>query len=144
MKPLFRRRSSHERGVAVDKIFFVGLKQTVESIVLRMRKQCAQSNGFVFPRRPSESQHQVPDRKGRDERAAVDNLVLADKRANTVQQALIEAGVSSDRISTDSYGKERPSSTESNEVCCQENREHILYTRSDEAVKTGTWLCRNA
>lgn len=66
-----------------------------------------------------------------DERGSIEyNLALGDNRANAVKQALVEAGVSSDRISTVSYGKERPFCTEHSEVCWQENRQgHFVYQK---------------
>lgn len=36
------------------------------------------------------------------------NLALGERRANSVRKALINIGISSDRVSTISYGKERP------------------------------------
>jgi len=50
------------------------------------------------------------------------NLALGDKRANSVRDFLIGQGVSSDRIDTVSYGKERPFCQEQSEACWQLNR----------------------
>ncbi len=66
-----------------------------------------------------------------DERGSTEyNLALGDKRANTVKDALTQAGVAADRIRTISYGKEKPFCTESNEQCWQENRRaHFVYQK---------------
>jgi peptidoglycan-associated lipoprotein len=66
-----------------------------------------------------------------DERGSTEyNLTLGDERANAVKTALIQAGVEASRINTISYGKEKPSCTESNEACWQQNRRgHFALTR---------------
>ncbi len=64
-----------------------------------------------------------------DERGSTEyNLALGDNRANAVKNALVQDGISADRIRTISYGKEKPFCTESNEQCWQENRRaHFVY-----------------
>ena len=64
-----------------------------------------------------------------DERGSTEyNLALGDNRANATKQALVQLGVSGDRIRTISYGKEKPFCTESNETCWQQNRRgHFVY-----------------
>jgi peptidoglycan-associated lipoprotein len=58
-----------------------------------------------------------------DERGSTEyNLGLGDRRANAVKQFLVSAGVSADRLSTVSFGKEKPFCMESNEACWQQNR----------------------
>ncbi len=58
-----------------------------------------------------------------DERGSTEyNLVLGDRRANAVKQYLNSLGISADRLSTVSYGKEKPVCMESNEDCWQKNR----------------------
>jgi peptidoglycan-associated lipoprotein len=66
-----------------------------------------------------------------DERGSIEyNLALGDNRANSAKQALVAAGVGADRIHTVSYGKERPSCTEHNEECWQQNRRaHFVYQK---------------
>jgi peptidoglycan-associated lipoprotein len=66
-----------------------------------------------------------------DERGSTEyNLALGDRRANSVKNALSQAGVSASRIKTISYGKEKPFCTESNETCWQQNRRgHLLYQK---------------
>jgi peptidoglycan-associated lipoprotein len=66
-----------------------------------------------------------------DERGSTEyNLALGSNRADTVKNALIQAGVAGDRIKTFSYGKEKPFCTESNESCWQQNRRgHFVYEK---------------
>ena len=66
-----------------------------------------------------------------DERGSTEyNLALGTSRADAVKNALIQAGVGGSRIKTISYGKERPSCTESNETCWQQNRRgHFVYEK---------------
>jgi len=66
-----------------------------------------------------------------DERGSTEyNLALGDNRANAVKNALVQAGVSADRIRTISYGKEKPFCAESNEQCWQQNRRgHFAYQK---------------
>ena len=59
------------------------------------------------------------------------NLVLGEKRAKAVRNYLVELGISANRLSVVSYGKERPSCMEHAESCYQQNR------RGHLAVKTG-------
>ena len=58
-----------------------------------------------------------------DERGTIEyNLALGERRANNTKQYLISLGVSSYRISTISYGKERPSDPGHNEEAWAKNR----------------------
>jgi peptidoglycan-associated lipoprotein len=58
-----------------------------------------------------------------DERGSTEyNLALGDRRAGAVKQYLVSLGISADRISTVSFGKEKPFCTQSNESCWQQNR----------------------
>jgi peptidoglycan-associated lipoprotein len=58
-----------------------------------------------------------------DERGSTEyNLALGTNRADSVKNALIQAGVSGDRVKTITMGKEKPFCTESNESCWQQNR----------------------
>jgi peptidoglycan-associated lipoprotein len=58
-----------------------------------------------------------------DERGSTEyNLVLGDRRATAVKSYLVQLGISADRLTTTSLGKERPFCTESNEECWQRNR----------------------
>lgn len=53
------------------------------------------------------------------------NLALGARRAQAVKQYLVSAGVFSNRITTVSYGKERPVSLCSNESCWSVNRRGV-------------------
>ena len=53
------------------------------------------------------------------------NLDLGARRANSVKEYLVSLGVSSDRVDTISYGKERPICTESDESCWAQNRRGV-------------------
>jgi peptidoglycan-associated lipoprotein len=58
------------------------------------------------------------------------NIALGSSRAESVKQALVQEGVSADRVRTISYGKERPFCTEDNEQCWQQNRvDHFAFDR---------------
>lgn len=61
------------------------------------------------------------------------NLALGARRANSVKEYLMSQRVSSGRIETVSYGKERPVCTESNENCWSQNRRAVT-TISGAAV----------
>jgi peptidoglycan-associated lipoprotein len=65
-----------------------------------------------------------------DERGSTEyNLALGDNRANAAKSALVQAGVSADRIRTISYGKEKPFCTDHDEACWQQNRRaHFVMT----------------
>jgi peptidoglycan-associated lipoprotein len=58
-----------------------------------------------------------------DERGSAEyNLGLADRRATTTKEFLVQLGVPANRLTTVSFGKERPQCTEANESCWQRNR----------------------
>ncbi len=58
-----------------------------------------------------------------DERGSAEyNLGLGDRRSTTTREFLVQLGVPAERLKSISYGKERPSCTESNEACWQKNR----------------------
>lgn len=58
-----------------------------------------------------------------DERGTIEyNLALGEKRANSVRNYLISLGVEGSRLSTISYGKERPLDSRSNEQAWAQNR----------------------
>lgn len=58
------------------------------------------------------------------------NLALGARRANAVRDFLVSQGVDASRISTVSYGKERPSCTQSTESCWAQNRNGITVITS--------------
>ena len=53
------------------------------------------------------------------------NLALGEKRAQAVKNYLISLGISSDRVSTISYGKERPAVIGSNDGAWAQNRRSV-------------------
>jgi peptidoglycan-associated lipoprotein len=53
------------------------------------------------------------------------NLALGARRANAVKEYLVSQGVSTARVETISYGKERPICTESDEACWAQNRRGV-------------------
>lgn len=58
-----------------------------------------------------------------DDRGSAEyNLALGENRANAARTALVNAGVSSDRMRVVSYGKEKQFCTEETESCWQQNR----------------------
>ncbi|HWT87586.1 MAG TPA: peptidoglycan-associated lipoprotein Pal [Candidatus Angelobacter sp.] len=66
-----------------------------------------------------------------DERGSTEyNLALGDRRAAAVKQFLVSQGVGADRMSTVSFGKEKPFCMESVEACWQQNRRgHFVMAR---------------
>lgn len=65
-----------------------------------------------------------------DERGSVEyNLALGERRAKSVYEYLVSLGVSADRMTSVSFGKEIPVCTESNEDCWARNRRaHFAVT----------------
>ncbi len=58
-----------------------------------------------------------------DERGTAEyNLALGDRRAKSAMKFLTAMGIGAERISTISYGEERPVCTEHNEACWSKNR----------------------
>ncbi len=66
-----------------------------------------------------------------DERGSAEyNLGLGDRRATAAKEFLVQLGVPADRLSTISYGKDRPVCTDANEECYQRNRRaHLAVGR---------------
>ncbi len=66
-----------------------------------------------------------------DERGSEEyNLGLGDRRATSAKNFLVNLGVSASRITTISYGKDRPFCTEQDEACYQKNRRAHLVLGS--------------
>ncbi|MCW1401153.1 peptidoglycan-associated lipoprotein Pal [Novosphingobium sp. MW5] len=64
-----------------------------------------------------------------DERGTRDyNLALGEKRANSAKNYLVSLGVDAARLTTISYGKERPVATGSNEEAWAKNRRAVTVT----------------
>lgn len=58
-----------------------------------------------------------------DERGSAEyNLGLGDRRATAAKEFLVQLGVPADRLTTISFGKDRPQCTDANEGCYQRNR----------------------
>lgn len=58
-----------------------------------------------------------------DERGTAEyNIALGDRRAKSAKNYLVNLGVGADRLSTISYGKERPIATCHDETCWAKNR----------------------
>jgi peptidoglycan-associated lipoprotein len=58
-----------------------------------------------------------------DERGSAEyNLGLGDRRATAAKEFLVQLGVPADRLTTISFGKDRPQCTDANEECYQRNR----------------------
>jgi len=62
------------------------------------------------------------------------NLALGARRANAVKEYLVSLGVSSRRMDTISYGKERPICSESSESCWSQNRRGVTTITSGAAT----------
>lgn len=56
------------------------------------------------------------------------NLALGERRANAVKKYLVTLGVADDRVSTVSYGKERPAVLGSTESAWAKNRRAVTVT----------------
>jgi peptidoglycan-associated lipoprotein len=57
------------------------------------------------------------------------NIALADRRARTAMDYLVAQGVRTDRITTISYGEERPACIERTEACWARNRRAHFLTK---------------
>lgn len=65
-----------------------------------------------------------------DERGTAEyNLALGERRANTVKQFFVDYGIDPARISTVSYGEERPADPGHNEAAWAKNRRAVLVIK---------------
>ncbi len=65
-----------------------------------------------------------------DERGTFEyNLALGERRAKSAMNYLVANGIEASRITTISYGKERPVCTEKNEACWSKNRNDTFLTK---------------
>jgi len=65
-----------------------------------------------------------------DERGTAEyNLALGERRAKAAMNNLVSSGIEASRITTISYGKERPGCTEKNEACWSKNRNDTFLTK---------------
>lgn len=58
------------------------------------------------------------------------NLALGERRANAVKQYLVSRGIAAERISTISYGKERPAVLGNNEAAWAQNRRAVTVIKA--------------
>ena len=58
------------------------------------------------------------------------NLALGERRANAVKLHMIDNGIAADRISTISYGKEKPAVEGNNEAAWAQNRRSISVVKA--------------
>jgi peptidoglycan-associated lipoprotein len=65
-----------------------------------------------------------------DERGTAEyNLALGERRAKAAMNNLVSNGIEASRITTISYGKERPGCTDKNEACWSKNRNDTFLTK---------------
>jgi peptidoglycan-associated lipoprotein len=109
-------------SVAADRIFFDLDQSEVDSA----DQATLQSQAAWLSRYPAK---RITVEGHCDERGTREyNLALGEKRANAAKNALVSLGVGADRISTISYGKERPDATGSDEESYARNRRAVTVT----------------
>jgi peptidoglycan-associated lipoprotein len=64
------------------------------------------------------------------------NQALSERRVNSIRNALVKAGIASDKIQSDAFGEQRPLCKESTEACWQRDR------RVDVGFRTGATASR--
>ena len=65
-----------------------------------------------------------------DERGSIEyNIALGDRRANSAKRYMMNLGIPANRLSTISYGKERPLCTQHTESCWWQNRRDEFVAR---------------
>jgi peptidoglycan-associated lipoprotein len=109
-------------SVAADRIFF----DTDKSDVDAADQATLQSQAAWLAKYPAK---RVTIEGHCDERGTREyNLALGEKRANATKNALASLGVDASRITTISYGKERPAATGSDEDAYAKNRRAVTVT----------------
>ncbi len=109
-------------NVAADRIFF----DTDRSDVDAQDQETLRSQAAWLARYPAV---RATIEGHADERGTREyNLALGERRANSTKNALIALGVAADRITTISYGKERPDATGSDEEAYARNRRAVTVT----------------
>ena len=105
-------------GVA-DRVFFATNKSTLTTAARdTLRKQAA------WMRKKSKLTFTIEGHA--DERGTREyNLALGERRANSAKDYLMTYGISSDRITVISYGKERPVDSGSNPLAWSKNRRSV-------------------
>ncbi len=63
------------------------------------------------------------------------NQSLSERRVNTIRDALVAAGVPSDKIQTGAFGESQPKCNESNETCWQRDRRVEVLIGTDTASR---------
>ncbi len=108
--------------VSSDRIFF----DTDSSDVDATDRATLQSQAAWFAQYPAV---RVSVEGHADERGTREyNLALGERRANSTKNALVALGVAADRITTISYGKERPDAVGSDEEAWSKNRRAVSVT----------------
>lgn len=109
-------------SVASDRIFFA----LDQSDVDQPSQATLQSQAAWLARYP---QKRITVEGHADERGTREyNLALGERRANSTKNALAALGVDASRITTISYGKERPDATGSDEASYAKNRRAVTVT----------------
>jgi peptidoglycan-associated lipoprotein len=109
-------------SVSADRIFF----DTDSSDVDSTDQSTLQSQAAWLAKYPDK---RVTIEGHCDERGTREyNLALGERRANATKNALITLGVNAARITTISYGKERPDATGSDEDAYAKNRRAVTVT----------------
>ena len=105
-------------GVA-DRVFFASNKSTLTTAARdTLRKQAA------WMRKKSKLTFTIEGHA--DERGTREyNLAIGERRANAVKDYLMTYGISSNRLSVISYGKERPVNSGSNPLAWSQNRRSV-------------------
>ena len=102
-----------------DRVFFA----TNESILTTAARETLRAQAAWFRQNPSVT---VVVEGHADERGTREyNLALGERRANAAKDYLMTYGVSSDRITVLSYGKERPVDSGSNPLAWSKNRRSV-------------------
>lgn len=121
-RPIPGSQADFVASVAADRVFFA----TDSSEVDQPGQSTLQSQAAWFARYPNV---RVTVEGHADERGTREyNLALGDRRANAAKNALIALGVSAGRITTISYGKERPDAIGSDESAYARNRRAVSVT----------------
>ena len=102
-----------------DRVFFATNKSTLTTASRdTLRKQAA------FMRKKSDLKFTIEGHA--DERGTREyNLALGERRANAVKDYLMTYGISGNRLSVISYGKERPVNSGSNPLAWSQNRRSV-------------------
>lgn len=109
-------------SVASDRIFFALDQSDVDA----PSQATLQSQAAWLARYP---QKRITVEGHADERGTREyNLALGERRANSTKNALAALGVDASRITTISYGKERPDATGSDEASYARNRRAVTVT----------------